>query len=264
MKKYLALYWKEVRSIAGMGVFLIVMTTVISVIVMLNVTIRWMTLSQEPFLLARYGINFIYSTVFMFPVIFAYSLYEECKLKTHYQLFSLPVHIYSTILYKFLAIVSIGALLSWWILFLFDFRSPFPHYCSKLILFLTQTDISKLNKTQYNLMNLSPISISGVFSLIFDKQFWWNWADYFVKTFVYSSIVCVAFSFMSTVKRQRFITRIVTLLSCLVIYENLYANFRVITYDYFPTSLFRIYFPLLAGLIFLFAGFFLYEKYAEV
>ena len=279
MKKYLTLYLKELKSISGIAVFLFV-----SMVVAYLYDFFAQNILDIHYPHNYYGYKFVRASVFMLPVLLAYTLNIERKSGTHFLALSLSVPRYTIMLCKFLAVISIGALL----VLLIKFQSEVIRYSiifplQRWINLKTDTELLQFFKDRNLYQSINPylsfpyriilerffgtdVGTDGIFCL-FDKYFWIGFLRAISPIIIYCSMVCLAQGVMATVKRNRALVWIAVFVTSLFIFSVFYERITGVpinnwaNYRYSEST---TYFSILAGLILLFIGHFLYEKYAEV
>jgi len=107
MKRYLMLYFKEMK--ASLIPFLIlVMTYIVFILNLLYSGAFFETISDGYLYYHRFIQKFLFMSLFIVPGIFMYSLFDEWNTRTSHQMLSLPVPGYIVMLYKYLAVLSMG------------------------------------------------------------------------------------------------------------------------------------------------------------
>ena len=106
MKPYLALYWKELKT-------LIVPFSILLIVYVLNILSILFTdfaaVFEKGYIVKEYYTlkeMFLFWSIFVLPGLLLYSIYDEWNTGTSHQLLSLPVSRYSVILCKFLAVMT--------------------------------------------------------------------------------------------------------------------------------------------------------------
>lgn len=261
MKPYFTLFWKEVKSISGVT-FLIMVALLcaisLRILDILNLLSTFDEVFLEHVLTADKTLmdSFIYSTLFMVPVLLAYSLNCERKSKTNYLLLSLPVSKFHTMLIKFIVVTILSVILSFLIAFFSNVKPWLPTYFS-----------ASLPNIHINIFTISllPYLIDNFDKHInFETSFIFNFGFIFVHT----SLVCVAQSVMLAFKRYRIFVWTITYIAGLSFFEYTYSSLKIVFSSVKPMFLFNrpIYmsFPFFAGFLFLITGLVLYEKYGDV
>ncbi|MBT4483220.1 MAG: hypothetical protein HOC71_06035 [Candidatus Latescibacteria bacterium] len=250
MKPYLALYWKELKSISGLAVILFILSVAAYIYDFLTRTFPGI---QYPHLINFSGHRFVFASVFMLPVILAYSLNIERKTKTHYLGLSVPVPKYTSMLCKFLAVISVG-ILPILALNLFEIGRDI-----KNIIY-----VWRAVKADPELITFLPDKsiLIGMFIVYLKDSI-----SYFMRIFVYCGMVCLAQGVKETVKRRRILVWIAVFVTSLSIFSVFFE--RVTGSPTYHLANLRLsgspaYYCMLAGFTFIIPGLFLYEKYSEV
>ncbi|MFC1694225.1 hypothetical protein ACFL1R_12045 [Candidatus Latescibacterota bacterium] len=278
---YFTLYWKEIKSIYGIAVFLLVAIIVISIF-LFSFSIAYAF--EPPYLKSLYFVanplfRFLYAIVFILPVILTFSLNIEKKASTDYLLLSLPVLKFSFILHKFLGVISIGLVLALLCSFSFGFLNVSHSINDPIrIWYSLKTDpIYKQRITERQILSyksylsfpyqkiLEELSgkrgIPGLFSLLLIKR----WFSYLSLIFLFSGIVCLAQGIMGTFKNHRAVIWIAVFVTILTIYTLFIENITFMSiYASGQISVSDIYFRFFAGSLSVLIGLYFYEKYSEI
>ena len=247
LRPYLALYLKELKSIAVpvMILYIIIITVFLCKLTAFIITRKYHILLTFPLsnfcniYMDRYLVN---STIFMLGVIFIFSLNIELKTGTKYQLLFLPLKPSHIILIKFLAIISMGAILS--VLIVLTDYPPGQFFYRWLkgkfvIDFWTGGKRGQMNFWVY-------YDNYTLLLMIFDK---------FSRIVKYCGVICFSQGIMMTVKRRRVLVWAFSFYMSLIFINVCGVFWR---------SLFGIYYSIIIGTIFLIIGHILYGKYSEV
>jgi len=107
VKPYLMLYVKELKA-SIIPFLILVMTYIAFILYLLFSGAFFETISDGYLYYYRFIQKFLFMSLLIVPGIFMYSMYDEWITRTSHQMLSLPVPGYIVMLYKYLAVLSMG------------------------------------------------------------------------------------------------------------------------------------------------------------
>ena len=231
MRMFIALYIKEIKDVRGVFCILGIGTLVLQ---------GWVLLAVETQMIALFlsGLP-LWAIMFALPFLLASSFNGEWRGNTNHLLFALPIRAGVMGLCKFAAILSIGLLLfaiAGTGVYFVDSRAP-------------QEAVSQILST----FGVTPAAVSG-------------YAAGFFASFVLLSlgVVTAMEGVKYTASRLRGLAAAASFVSCAVIYLTMAGYFVVAMREYLSTGEALMAYTVLAGLVFLLIGLFLFEKFVEI
>ncbi len=251
MRMYLMLYFKEMKT--SLIPFLILVMTYIVFILYLLYSGAFFETIYGYLYYHRFIQKFLFMSLFIVPGIFMYSLFDEWNTRTSHQMLSLPVSKYIVILYKYLAVLSMGLVVSMLI-------------------------------TAYNYIFELKILIYIPVKFHVSNQFIFAWAG-FSLVFLLLGMACATAGILTSIKKYHVISGML-LFSLFFIFSGWFIKHIKIqidsylfdlvdgnTWSYVPgqdsfenvyVGLMNGFYSVLIGLIFLIFGLFVFHKYSEL
>ncbi len=231
MRMTAALYIKELKDVRGVFCLLAIGTVVLQ---------GWVLLTIETHAIALFFSSLpVWATLFVLPVLLASSFNGEWRANTNHLLFALPVRTGIVSLCKFGAILSAGLVLfgiSGTGLYFIASRAPWESV-SAVLRFFGVTPTEAIGST------------AGVF------------ASFLLLSL---GIVTAMEGAKYTVARHRGFTAALSFVSCVVVYLTLAGYFVGALQDFLPIGAALMAYTILAGLVFVLIGMFLFEKFVEI
>lgn len=231
MRMFFALYLKELKDAKNVSCFLVIGTLVLQ---------GWVLLSVETQMIALFFSALpLWAIMFVLPFLLASSFNGEWRGNTNYLLFALPIRTGVVGLCKFAAILSIGLLLfsiAGTGVYIVVARAP--HEAVSQIL---------------SYFGVTASTVSG-------------YAAGFFASYVLLSlgVVTATEGVKYTAARLRGLAAAASIVSCIVIYLTAAGSFVDALQGYLSTGEALMAYTVLAGLVFLLIGLFLFEKYVEI
>jgi hypothetical protein len=253
MKPFIALVWKDIRSLKWFLVFLFITVPAAAIFFETELLLVFGFGVVNTYHSIFYWLGFYsYSIEFIFPVLLIYTLNVDVYSQTKHTSFSLPVRRFTIMLSKVVIIAASAFILRFLSMIVGDIL-----WWKTLIMWI---------ETHFGapyLLHHYPYNESWIFSK-------WLWMDCLKQArhlLLFPGMVCFAQGVTAIVKRRRFAVWTMTFFITLFIYSlisNGYINDKFITIPLqnrpFPVYLL----DLEAGLVFLAAGLFLFDRFAEV
>ena len=231
MRMFFALYLKELKDAKNVSCFLVIGTLVLQ---------GWVLLSVETQMIALFFSALpLWAIMFVLPFLLASSFNGEWRGNTNYLLFALPIRTGVVGLCKFAAILSIGLLLfsiAGTGVYIVVARAP--HEAVSQIL---------------SYFGVTASTVSGYTAGFF--------ASYVLLSL---GVVTATEGVKYTAARLRGLAAAASFVSCIVIYLTAAGSFVDALQGYLSTGEALMAYTVLAGLVFLLIGLFLFEKYVEI
>jgi hypothetical protein len=300
MKAYWTLYWKEMKSIWELAVFLFFAFVLSSLGIVMIEFIQsyhqyanhFVKHSQSPLFQSLYDnlSLFISAIPYMFLIIFIYMLIIEKKTNKHLLMFSLSPRKYSNVLSKFLVIMTLLLIfillqeihkIHWLITSPIEdcFNAHYNSYFSQYFHERFPDFIDAVTKERiYNTLILIPTNriSNNMINLISHHTGWGDFARIYSLFFAFSCIICFVQGVVTSIKRYQLVVGIIALIVMYEIFIIMFHYFvqwpiheyfswdryisTIITDRFYGTSLY----PFIFGFISLISGLFLYEKFEEI
>ena len=231
MKPLLVLYLKELKDDKGLFLFLLIGTVVLE---------AWVLLTVETRIFAVFLCGLpVWAVMFIMPFMLASSFSSEWKSNTSHLVLSLPVRNSVVGLCKYLAVLSMGAIL-------------FAVVAVAVHLALSRAP------------DPSTQQIPNIFGFTSSDVFGYAVGVYFSYLFLLLGIVGGMEGVKFTVRRFRGLTAFGFFIASLYVYKRFMGYFFDALRGYMGDGVILTVYSILAGLVFLAVGLFLFEKYAEI
>ena len=231
MTKFSALYLKELKDARNATCILAVGTLVLQ---------GWVLLSVESQMIALFFSALpLWAIMFILPFLLASSFNVEWRGKTAYLLFALPIRAAIVCLCKFAAILSIGLLL-------FAVAGAGVY---AVVARAPEEGVSQI----LGFFGVAPASVTG-------------YAAGFLGSYALLSlgIVTAVEGARYTAARLRGLVTAASFVSCVIIYLTMAGDFVYGLLGSLPTGPALMAYTVLAGLVFLLIGLFLFERFVEI
>ena len=231
MKMFRALYLKELRDARNLSCILAIGTLVVQ---------GWVLLSVETHVIALFFSSLpLWAIMFVLPFLLASSFNGEWRANTSYLLFALPVRAAVVCLCKYAAILSIGLLL-------FSIAGAGVY---AVVARAPGEDVSQI----LGFFGVTPASVYGYTAGFL--------GCYALLTL---GVVTAVEGARYTASRLRGLVTAASFVTCVILYLSMAGYFVNGLLGSLPTGPAMMAYTVLAGLVFMLIGLFLFEKFVEI
>lgn len=262
LKMCWALIRKDIKSISGFAGILFLLMPFIVFWLKVSDNVQLLIYTQLPY--ARWVTTFFHAEDFMFVAILAVVFNIEWGSSARFMLLDIPVRRGGILLSKVTAVLIAAYLLSFCTVY-FGLL-PWGPASLWVVEHLYHHDISTLKS--YQLIQIGTLSpnVSDYFPF-WNHPLWNGFFNYREPLFLYGGMVCFAQGVMVVINRYRFAVWVFSFLAAVCLYALVKNGIIVplVLHDasWGHFSLVK-YYNWEAGMVFLLAGLFLFDRYAEV